>query len=319
MKNIWKALPRPILILAPMANVTDSAFRQTVIRYGKPSLFFTEFVSADGLCSAGKDKLLPDFYFSESERPIVAQIFGANLETMRQAAKLVAQLGFDGVDINMGCPDRAVEKQGAGAALMKNPLLARDLILAAREGAPELPISIKTRLGYKNVDFEKWLPKILEARPAAVTIHGRTREEMSKVPARWEEIARARELIKKNDPTIAVIGNGDVATLSDAKQKSETYGLDGAMIGRAALGNPWFFSEQSQAPALKEKLEALLFHAELFDRLFRGKKNFLNMRKHAAAYVAGSIGAKELRMRLLGASTLEELRRVIVEALNISI
>ena len=166
-----------------MANVTDAAFRRIIAKYGKPDVIWTEFVSADGLLSKGRDKLLIDLEYSEAERPIVAQLFSGNPEKMYEAAKLVKKLGFDGLDINMGCPDRSIEKSGAGAALIRNPNLARAVLRSAKEGAGGLPVSVKTRLGYNKDILDDWLPELLAEKPAAVTIHARTRKEMSKVPA----------------------------------------------------------------------------------------------------------------------------------------
>jgi tRNA-dihydrouridine synthase len=189
---------RPIYVLAPMADVTDCAFRKMINIYGKPDVTWTEFVSADGLIRAtseGKAKLVRDLKFdSKIERPIVAQLFSSHPEYMRQAAALVQELGFDGIDINMGCPDRSIEKQGCGAAMMKTPKIAQEIIKAAKEGAPNLPITVKTRIGYNKNELETWLPALLEAEPAVITIHARTRKEMSKVPARWEHVARAVEI-----------------------------------------------------------------------------------------------------------------------------
>ena len=199
--NFWAKLEKPILCLAPMADVTDAAFRYIIAKYSKqitphqksqgaPLAYvtYTEFTSADGLILApeiGKKKLLKNLEYSEIERPIVAQFFSSKPEMIERAAALALELNFDGVDINMGCPDRSVEKQRAGAALIKNPKLARELIIAAKKGAPSLPVSIKTRLGYNTDELETWLPALLAENPALITIHARTRKEMSKVKARW--------------------------------------------------------------------------------------------------------------------------------------
>src|SRR3989344_354253 len=156
MKNFWQKLKRPFTVLAPMANVTDWAFRQVIIETGKPDVFFTEFISADGICAVGKNKFKGELYFEDNERPIVVQFFSANPEHMYRCAQLAQELGFDGIDINMGCPDKSVEKQGAGAALMKNTELAKEIIRAAKEGAPELPVSVKTRIGYSKNEIETW-------------------------------------------------------------------------------------------------------------------------------------------------------------------
>lgn len=172
-----------------MANVTDAAFRRIITLYGKPDVFWTEFVSADGLQSSGREKLLIDLSFESKERPIVAQLFGSRPEIMERSAALIAELGFDGVDINMGCPDRAIEKQGAGAALIKDPTLARELIEAARQGVRDaIPVSVKTRTGYNKNSAEEWIGHLLLARPAVITLHARTRKEMSRVSADWESV-----------------------------------------------------------------------------------------------------------------------------------
>ena len=190
--GFWKQLQkkareegRPILTLAPMADVTDAAFRRIIAKYGKPDVTWTEFVSADGLCSAGRPVLLRDLAYDESERPIVAQLFTSHPEKMFEAAQLVASLGFDGIDINMGCPDKSIEKQGAGAANIKNPARAVEVIEAARRGAPNLPVSVKTRIGYNTIDLEGWIGTLLKLRLPVLTVHLRTRKEMSDVPAQW--------------------------------------------------------------------------------------------------------------------------------------
>src|SRR3989338_2600852 len=189
--GFWEKLEKPFFVLAPLANVTDAVFRRVIVKYGKPDVLWTEFVSADGLChTQGRAALLRDLSYTEAERPIVVQLFTAFPEKMFEAAKLVTELGFDGIDINMGCPDKNVMKQGAGATIMKNPKLAQELIIAAREGTiahgKELPISVKTRLGFNEDNLEAWLLALLEARLAVITVHARTKKEMSKVPARWE-------------------------------------------------------------------------------------------------------------------------------------
>ena len=215
--HLPKGDKRPFFILAPMSNVTDAAFRRLIAKYGKPDVFYTEFVSADGLCSKGKEKLLIDLQFSNKEHPIVAQIFGANPEKIYEASGLIKKLGFDGVDINMGCPDRSVEKQGAGAALIKNPKLAKEIIRAAKDGAKGLPISIKTRIGYNKDELDTWLPELLAAQPAAIVVHARTRKEMSKVAAHWGAVKKAVEIARGSRALI--IGNGDVESIADGVEK----------------------------------------------------------------------------------------------------
>ncbi len=173
--GFWSKLKKPFFVLAPMADVSDAAFRRIITKYGKPDVLWTEFVSADGLCSPGRKVLIRDLEFSRAEKPIVAQLFSSNPDKMREAAALCQKLGFDGIDINMGCPDRGIEKQGCGAAMIKDPKVAREIIRAAKEGAPKLPISVKTRIGYNKNEIATWVPELLKENIAALTIHCRTR------------------------------------------------------------------------------------------------------------------------------------------------
>lgn len=207
----WQQLKkRPLYVLAPMADVTDCAFRAIIAKYGKPDVTWTEFVSADGLVRAtpeGKKKLLKDLDYTEAERPIIAQLFGSNVENMEKASMLVKELGFDGIDLNMGCPDRSIEKQGAGAGMIKNPKRAQEIIRAAMTAG--LPVSVKTRIGYNKNELDTWLPAILETKPALVTIHARTRKEMSLVPADWNQVKKAVEIRNQLSPETLIFGNGD--------------------------------------------------------------------------------------------------------------
>jgi tRNA-dihydrouridine synthase len=293
--SFWQKLSKPFICLAPMADVTDAVFRKIIAKYGKPDVMWTEFVSADGLISAGKDKLLIDLEYSKQERPIVAQLFTGHPDAMRKVASVVKELKFDGLDINMGCPDRAVEKQGGGAALMKDPKLAVAIIQAAREGSGgthhpsaqccfrdfmaedkslykegrrqvprndvsprfhEMPVSVKTRLGYNKVDLE-WIKTLLEQRLPALTVHLRTRKEMSDVPARWELMPEIVMIRDKISPETLIIGNGDVETPEDAFLKAKKYGCDGIMIGRGIFGKPWLFHDiQTRNVPLRTALQS---------------------------------------------------------------
>ncbi|MBI4136154.1 MAG: tRNA-dihydrouridine synthase [Candidatus Vogelbacteria bacterium] len=323
MKNFWTKLPRPFFCLAPMADVTDAAFRRIIAKCGKPDVLFTEFVSADGLCHPkGRERLLIDLQYSEIERPIVAQLFTARPEKMHEAAKIVLELGFDGLDINMGCPDRTVEKQGAGAALIKNHKLAQEVIWAAQRGAPKLPISVKTRLGYHRDELDPpsasggggWLPALLETGLAAVTLHARTRKEMSKAPAHWEAIARAVKIRDDLKSGTLIIGNGDVADLNEARRRATETGADGIMLGRAIFGNPWLFKGETlglKGLTLGERLRVLVEHAKLFEELLGGVKSFALMKKHYKCYVAGWEGTNELRQELMGAPDAAAVARVV--------
>lgn len=305
--GMWNNLPKPFFVLAPMADVTDAAFRSIITKYGKPDLLYTEFVSADGLFLGGYDALIKDLSFTEKERPIVAQFFTSNPETMEKAAKLAKELGFDGVDINMGCPDRSVEKQGAGSALMKSPKLAQEIIYAAKKGG--LPVSVKIRIGYNKNELDEWLPNILETEPEAVIVHARTRKEMSKVPADWAQVKRAVEIRDSINSKSLIVGNGDVLSVVDGREKIKETGCDGVMIGRGIFGNPWLFSEKQVS--IEEKLKVMVEHTKLFKDLYGDSKNFAIMKKHYKAYVSDFDGAKELRIKLMEAKTAEEVSTVV--------
>jgi nifR3 family TIM-barrel protein len=312
--GFWKKLKKPIMVLAPMANVTDAAFRRIIAKYGKPDVMFTEFVSCDGLMSPGQKKLLVDFMYTEAERPIVAQIFGSKPENFYKTALLIQELGFDGIDINMGCPDRNVEKQGAGACLMKNPELAQEIIRETKRGAGKLPVSIKTRIGYNKNSLSEWLPTLLETEPAAITIHARTRKEMSSVPANWDTIADAVRIRDEYKSKTLILGNGDVQDLADAEKKVKATGADGVMIGRGIFGNPWLFDKKIDYAKMSvaEKLRVMVEHTYLFEKILVEHKNFAIMKKHYKAYVNGFDGAKELRVNLMeGADTAADVDRIV--------
>jgi len=316
--NFWQKLKRPIMVLAPMADVTDPAFRRIIAKYGKPDVLWTEFVSADGLFLGGYDSLIKDLAFDESERPIVAQFFTSKPEIMEKAAKLAVELGFDGIDINMGCPDKSIEKQGAGAKLMTNPKLAQEIILSAKKGAGNLPIGVKTRIGWNKNELETWLPALLETNPAVITVHARTRKELSLVLAKWECVKQAVEIrdnfidsTGKKSQTL-IFGNGDVKDLDDAKMKAMETGCDGVMLGRAIFGNPWLFNPRYALGqiTMEEKLKVMVEHTKLFEELL-SHKSFAIMKKHYKAYVAGWDGAKELRMKLMEAKDAMEVEQIV--------
>lgn len=339
--NFWEKLPTPFFVLAPMADVTDAAFRRMIAKYsahkrddgtiGGPDVMWTEFVSADGLIRAtpeGREKLMADLIYDESERPIIAQLFSSNEEHMEQSARLCLELGFDGVDINMGCPDRSIEKQGCGAAMMKDPESAVNIIRAAKRGTKMgeeggIPVSVKTRLGYNRDQLEDWLPTILAENPAALIVHGRTRKEMSKVPARWGRIKRAVEIRNEiqngSNFKTKIIGNGDALSLEDARIKAEFSGADGVMLGRAIFGNPWLFHPEQDASTvpLQERLRVMVEHTELFTQLLPFK-NLAVMKKHYKAYIKDFHGASELRARLMDQDTVEGIKGVVDEFLLVN-
>lgn len=324
MKSFWKQLPKPLFVIAPMADVTDPAYRRLIAETGMPSVMWTEFVSADGLYHTREKKkmldadnpLMRDLQFDSSiERPIVAQLFSSNPEMMAYASNLVKELGFDGVDINMGCPDRSIEKQGCGAAMMKNPEKAKEIIRAARSSG--LPVSVKTRVGYNSENIDEWISALLSEKPEALTVHLRTRKDMSLVPAKWDLMPRIIALRDSISPETLIIGNGDVLDLEDARAKLAQSGADGAMLGRAIFGNPWLFSARSKEEiSTKEKLEALDKLALYFSEL-HPYKSFHILKKHIKAFVNGYDGAGPLRSELMETSTLEELREKIARAIGV--
>lgn len=317
MSGFFETLTRPYLALAPMADVTDPPFRALFATYGKPDVMWTEFVSADGLYHTrevqhrpdAQNPLVRDLQYSEAERPIVAQLFSSDPNMLEYGARFVVELGFDGVDINMGCPDRAVERQGAGAALMKDPVRARTLIRAVKKGVGDaIPVSVKTRVGYNTVTLIPWLSEIFAEEPDAVIVHARTRKEMSDVPARWEHVAEAVSLRDSLGVRTHVIGNGDVTSRESAYTLARESGADGVMVGRGVFGNPWFFSDHT--PSFREKMDALIEHCVLFEELCPHKQ-FAVMKKHFKAYVQGFHGASDLRALLMQCETAEGVRRVL--------
>lgn len=320
MKNFWQKLNKPFFVLAPMADVTDFAQRQMLAKYGKPDVTYTEFVSADGLANVkGREVLIKDLCFLENERPIVVQIFGAKPENIEIAARLMAELGFDGVDINMGCPDKNVIKQGAGSALMKNPELAREIIKAAKRGAGEIPVSVKTRIGFNKNEIETWLPELLAENPAAITIHGRTKKELSEVDAHWDVIGRAVEIAKGSG--VLILGNGDVKSLEDGIKKASDSRVDGIMVGRAIFGNPWFFNKKKDIEniPLAERFKVMIEHTKFFEKEIAAKKikGLHVMKKHYKAYVSGFDGASKLRAKLMEAGDSIEVKKIVEKYLKI--
>jgi tRNA-dihydrouridine synthase len=244
----------------------------------------------------------------------VAQIFSSKPEMIEYAARLVYELGFDGVDLNMGCPDRSIEKQGAGAALIKNPVNASLLVRASQQGVKgNIPVSVKTRIGYNKNELHTWLPVLLQEAPDAVTIHARTRKEMSKVPARWEHVAEAVAIRDKLRPGTRILGNGDVQTVQEATERVQDSGADGVMIGRGIYGNPWLFSQKT--PTLEERLYTLAEHCILFEK-YCAHKNFAVMKKHFKAYIHGFKGAVELRNTLMSATNAHEVESSITDWLK---
>ena len=333
--NFWeklKEIKKPFFALAPMADVTDPAFRRIVTKYGKPDVLWTEFVSADGLDSEGVEALKKDLEYTQAERPIVAQLFSSKPEKMYKAVSLCIDLGFDGIDINMGCPDKAIERQGCGSAMIKTPEIALSIINSAKQAiydsGKNIPLSVKTRVGYNKSEINTWVKFLLEQNLAALTIHARTRKDLSKVPANWDYVKQVVDLKNEVSPNTVIIGNGDVLNVKQGKELAFKTGCDGIMIGRAIFGNPWLFNDNFNTKesrfnkiqsilasilgrkdrywlrnkinvSLKDKLSVLVEHAYLFEELLGSHKNFAVMKKHFKAYANGFRGAKDLRIKLM--------------------
>ena len=308
--NFWDRLQKPIMILAPMDGVTDTVFRQIVSYVGRPDVLFTEFVPVDAIVSPAQQKVIENsLRFDESERPIVAQIWGIDPEKFFESAKILAKLGFDGIDINMGCPTHDVIKKGACSALIKNPKLAKDIIMATIKGANGLPVSIKTRIGFDKLETENWVKSLLETPISALILHLRTAREMSKVPAHWEEIEKAVKLRNELKSNALIIGNGDVKSLKEAKDKCKKYGLDGIMIGRGIFENVYLFNDEIDPKKItpKQKIALLLDHLKLFKKTFGDKRHFELMKKFVKCYVNNFEGASEKREKLMSTKSLDEL------------
>ncbi|MBI5411789.1 tRNA-dihydrouridine synthase [Candidatus Peregrinibacteria bacterium] len=358
--GFWGRLERPIIGLAPMDGVTDAAYRLMTARHGKPSLFITEFVNVEGL-ARGAIKILRHLMYDESERYVVAQIYGVEPESFYKVALLVCELGFDGIDINMGCPADKIARRGSGAGLIRTPETAKALIRITKQAVSDwangktmeeagirpkiirevkkfrderrknsderretrkinsslvtrhsdvtrnlIPISVKTRIGYDRVIVDEWIKYLLEVSLAAISLHGRTFKQLYSGAADWEMIASAARLCKGTGTLL--LGNGDIRSMEDAHAKIKSYDLDGVLVGRGTLGNPWFFVGKTPTP--KEMAQAAIEHSELFEKLYPDSP-FFPMRKHLAWYLKGFPGAKDLRVRLMQTNSAKEVKKLL--------
>ena len=315
--NIWQTLPQHFLALAPMEGVTDVVFRQVVARAGRPDLFFTEFTNVSSFSSEkGRHDALERLDITPSDKPIIAQIWGKNPEHFAKLAAALADLGFDGLDINMGCPDRHVNKAGGGAAMIKTPELAIECIKQAQNNT-SLPVSVKTRLGFTYIDeYKTWLPLLLNQNLANLTVHLRTRKEMSKVSAHFELIPEIIALRDQLSPQTKLTINGDVQNLNQAKQLWAKYPtLDGIMIGRGVFANPYCFTDHQ--PTKQTLLQLFHYHLDLFDARAlavadNGSRYPYEPLKHFfKIYINNFPGSKELRAKLMECKNTTELRQVL--------
>lgn len=313
MKNFWINLPRPIITLAPMEDVTDTVFRQIVRECGSPQVFFTEFTNSDGMFSKGDHEVSKRLRFDPIEKPIVAQIWGLVPENFYKAAIRLKGMGYDGIDINMGCPEKSVISKGACSALINNHNLAREIIQATKEGAGELPVSVKTRLGFDKIQIEDWLGFLLSCDIAVLTVHARTAREMSKVPAHWDQmsnVVKLRDMMQKNT---LIFGNGDIKSLEEAYQKVKQYGIDGVMIGRGIFENPWIFNPAVDITTIspKERMELLVRHVRLYEKIWSNTKPFQVLKKYFKIYIKDFDGASHLRQKLMECNGYEDVYNFI--------
>jgi len=317
MNTFWKSFTKPIKILAPMENVTDTVFRQVIARIGKPDVFFTEFTSTDAICSTGFNHITKGhLLYSENETPLIVQIWGKTPENYYNSAKILKGMGFAGIDINMGCPDRVIVKNGSCGGLLRTPDLAKEIFLAVKEAVgEELPVSIKTRIGFNSIQTTEWLGFILSLEPDALTVHFRTVREMSKVPAHWEEANSVRELRDRISPDTILIGNGDIVSKDQLEKVNEEYKLDGVMVGRGIFQDPWIFnpSIKNEEVPLSEKLQLLIDHIALYEETWKGSKPADIMKRFYKIYVSDFRDAADFRMTLMESPTLENTRQLLRE------
>ncbi|HUC94684.1 MAG TPA: tRNA-dihydrouridine synthase [Candidatus Saccharimonadales bacterium] len=311
MINFWQKLDKPFTVMAPMDDVSDNVFRQIILSTGRPDVFFTEFANADGMVHGANGIPLRKLDFTPGQHPIVAQIWGTDPINMEKAAKIVKKLGFDGIDINMGCPVRDVVKKGAGAGLIGSYSLSEKIIRAVKEGSGGLPVSVKTRLG-KNENIAKdWASFLLKQGISALTVHGRIAKQMSKGEANWVEIGKIVEIKNEIAPETLIIGNGDVKSYREVLDKHKKFGVDGVMIGRGVFADPWVFGKDLKKHTKKEYLTLLLKHAELFEKTWGEKKNFAVMKKFFKMYIKDFAGANQMRIKLMNTENFTEVRDVI--------
>ncbi len=313
--GFWDRLEKPFTALAPMEDITDTAFRRLVARYARPDVFFTEFVNVDGMCSPGREAVIYRLRHTDVERPLVAQVWGLKPENFEQAARDIREMGFDGVDLNMGCSVKKVVKTGACARLIENPSLADEMIRATVQGAGGMPVSIKTRIGYADRKTLEWAAFLLDHNPAALTVHGRTAWETYSVPADWNEIAKVVSLRNRIGSNTIIIGNGDVTAPEQTLEFSRRYGVDGVMIGRAAFRDPLIFRKPGSAGISDlgpgEKAGMMREHIILHRDIWADECKADVLKKFARTYISNFKGATALRARLMDANSYGEMLEIL--------
>lgn len=307
--NFWQDLPKPFFALAPMEGITDTVFRQVIMQASKPDVFFTEFVNASSFCSEkGQKSTRGRLNFVTQERPVVAQIWGNKPGEFAKMSAELSKQGFAGIDINMGCPDKNVVKAKSGAYLIKTPDVACQLIKNAKSGG--LPVSVKTRLGYSNTEeFLEWIPLLLKQDLANLTIHLRTKKEMSKVEAHWELIPEIKKIRDEIAPQTFLTINGDIKDRNQGRLLAKKYKIDGIMIGRGVFENPYTFSQDSHQPTKEELLKLLNLHLDLHDKYNKVEpRKFDPLKRFFKIYIRDFAGASELRNKLMQTTCTNEVR-----------
>lgn len=312
--NFWKDLPKPFFVLAPMEDVTDVVFRHVIAEAGRPDVFFTEFTNTVSYCHPeGRNSVRGRLTFTEDEQPIVAHIWGDQPEYFREMSIDMAKEGFKGIDINMGCPVPNVAKKGKGSGLIKRPEVAAELIEAAKAGG--LPVSVKTRLGYAKLDeWREWITHLLKQDIVNLSIHLRTRNEMSKYDAHWEMIGDIKQLRDEIAPDTLLTINGDIPDRKTGLELVEKYGVDGVMIGRGVFTNPHAFEKEPREHSSTELLDLLRMHLDLFDQYsVEDGRSFKPLRRFFKIYVRGMKGASDLRVKLMESTTTDQVRALLDE------
>lgn len=313
-ENFWRELPRPFFVLAPMEDVTDVVFRHVVSEAGSPDVFFTEFTNTESYCHPeGVHSVRGRLTFTEDEQPIVAHIWGDKPEHFREMSIGMAELGFKGIDLNMGCPVPNVAAKGKGAGLIQRPETAAEIIQAAKAGG--IPVSVKTRLGYSEIEeWRDWLTHVFKQDIANLSIHLRTRREMSKFDAHWDLIGEIKKLRDEIAPDTLLTINGDIPDRKTGLELAEKYGIDGVMIGRGIFTNPFAFEKEPREHSSEELMGLLRLHLDLFDKYSKEESRlFKPLRRFFKIYVRGIKGAGELRHKLMDTNTTDEVRVLLDE------
>lgn len=307
--NIYEKIKRRkgyISALAPMEGVTDSVFRQVLCDIGRPDLFFTEFLSVEGFCSKGRERVAHRLEYVRKEKPVVFQLWGNVPEYYAESVRKIRKLKPAGIDINIGCSVHDVLSSGKGSALIKEKGLVGEIVDAVRSESGNLPVSVKTRLGYDSVDVEGWIGFLLEKDLDLITVHGRVSKQGYGDPASWEDIGRCVKLRNSMGSPTLILGNGDIKSYGDGVQRVADYGLDGFMVGRGILSDPWFFSK-SKVISPEERINVLLKHFRLFEKFWNGSKPFNSQKKYIKAYISDFDGANDFRKELMFCNSVEEV------------